>query len=219
MANLKLFLILTLTGVAVTTFTIVAVFIIINVCIQKKAEFRKRAQPNNYMNGANMQSTRGVEEPPPLPSRDQFLSEESDDNSYEDIDASSDFKEDSKRLQQTTVFNSSYTSANYQNKMSASEFHHTVTGSYEDMASLPDYVDLEDGTPMASLPDYVDLEDGTPVASLPDYVDLEDGTPMVSLQPLSLAVHTQCEDGQSTSDSYDDVGAFDNSSEDYDDVG
>ncbi|XP_026871701.2 uncharacterized protein LOC113581021 isoform X2 [Electrophorus electricus] len=201
MSSFQKFLLLVIAGVIITTSITVAVFIFINFCIKKKAKFKIRSESNSYTNRSNIQSTLKSPEAkaPPLPSRDQFLSEDSDSHNYEDMDTLPDclkVEEETKCLQQTPNFHSPNTWKNSQDEISTSE----------------DYDDIDK-------PDHGAFKSHEDLTSLPDYVDLEDDTPVFPLQSLPLADNAKCEDSQSASDSYDDIDQLESAGEDYDEVG
>ncbi|XP_066514738.1 uncharacterized protein [Hoplias malabaricus] len=202
MAPFTSFLWLMLVGVIVSTLTIVLIFIIINVCISKNVERRranisKANQANSEPKESGLFSANISEEkPPPLPSRDQFLIEESRSNSYEEVDADACVEPVNVEVQQalpplqSTFIKFPETNNNWDDVKSVADsyddveqFDHSAPQSYEDVASLPDYVELEEEPP--------------PLQEQAEF-------------------HSQSEESLA---SYDDIGAIDNVSEDYDDVG
>lgn len=89
-----------LLSIILSSLVIVMIFIIINVCISKRAAwYSTQVKPNHYSdrdvkNQINQVHHKDVEiEKPPLPSRDQFKSMESVDQGYEELEPASDYVE------------------------------------------------------------------------------------------------------------------------------
>ncbi|XP_016346053.1 SLP adapter and CSK-interacting membrane protein-like [Sinocyclocheilus anshuiensis] len=89
-----------LLAIILVSLVIVMIFIIINVCISKRAAwYSTQAKPNHYgdtnlkkQNNQVHHKEREIEKPP-LPPRDQFKSMESVDQGYEDLEPGSDYVE------------------------------------------------------------------------------------------------------------------------------
>ncbi|KAL7838529.1 hypothetical protein AOLI_G00269330 [Acnodon oligacanthus] len=162
MADSQYFLWLVLVGVIVTTLTIVLIFILINVCISKHAA-RRRAQISRTKQNVSSHEVNSLftthtdeEKPPPLPSRDQFLVE-SRSHSYEEMDACVELvKAEVQTLAppQPPFIQHCETQLNLEDGKSVSEsyddieqLNQDVAQSYEDVASLPDYLELEEEPP------------------------------------------------------------------------
>ncbi|KTG34501.1 hypothetical protein cypCar_00032643 [Cyprinus carpio] len=89
-----------LLAIILVSLVIVMIFIIINVCISKRAaRYSTQTKPNhdsdrNIKNQNNQVHHKDFEiEKPPLPPRDQFKSMESVDQGYEDLEPASDYVE------------------------------------------------------------------------------------------------------------------------------
>ncbi|XP_073695451.1 uncharacterized protein [Garra rufa] len=135
--------------IIVVSLLIVMIFIIINVCISKRAAwYSTQVKPNNYghthfENQNNQVHQKDVEnEKPPLPSRDQFKSMESVDQSYEDVDAALDYveveDESSPPVLQQPPFTPHYTTAE-----TKSQEQDAVSEDYDDV-EIPANSDSED---------------------------------------------------------------------------
>lgn len=199
MAQMPSFFLLLIVGIIVSTLTIILIFVIVNVCIGKHAA-RQEAQElrQNHTNLSHdhlFPAHEDVEEkPPPLPSRDQFLSE-SRSNSYEEVDTlmnPTKVEIQSSTPPQPTFIQQCKTQFEEQDVNSVGE-------SYDDVEQLNN-----------ASQSYED------VASLPDYLELDDELPALQHQPQLLSTENCSRESMA---SYDDVGELDNVSEDYDDVG
>ncbi|XP_016369855.1 SLP adapter and CSK-interacting membrane protein-like [Sinocyclocheilus rhinocerous] len=89
-----------LLAIILVSLVIVMIFIIINVCISKRAAwYSTQAKPNHYGDTNLKKQNNQVHhkelemEKPPLPPRDQFKSMESVDQGYEDLEPASDYVE------------------------------------------------------------------------------------------------------------------------------
>ncbi|KAG9282026.1 hypothetical protein AMEX_G618 [Astyanax mexicanus] len=193
MAQMPGFFLLVIVGIIVSTLTIILVFIIINVCISKQA----LKKPPNFLSFCHslFPAHADVEEkPPPLPSRDQFLSE-SRSNSYEQVDTLiSPMKVEiqSPSPPQPTFIQDCKIQFEEEDNKSVGE-------SYDDVEQLNN-----------ASQSYED------VASLPDYLELDDNLPAFQHQEQFISTENCSRESMA---SYDDVGELDNVSEDYDDVG
>ncbi|XP_072550017.1 uncharacterized protein [Salminus brasiliensis] len=198
MAHAPNFLWLVIVGVLVSTLTIVLLFIIINVCISKQVarQRARRSKPNqtNLSHENLFPENADVEQkPPPLPSRDQFLTE-SMSNSYEEVD---------KLVEPMKVEIQS--SAPPRPLIQ----HCEIQSEQEELKSVCEsYDDVEELNKNESQ----SYED---VASLPDYLELDEDPPAFQQQPELLNTPNCSRESLA---SYDDIGELD-ASEDYDDVG
>ncbi|KAL6463424.1 hypothetical protein MHYP_G00278150 [Metynnis hypsauchen] len=188
MADSKYFLWLVLVGVIVTTLTIVLIFILINVCISKQAA-RRRAQISKTKQTDSSNKANGLftahtdeEKPPPLPSRDQFLVE-SRSHSYEEVDACVEpVKAEVQTLAppQPPFIQHCETQLTLEDGKSVSEsyddieqLNQDVAQSYEDVASLPDYLELEEGPPaLQQEPEFHNIQNDSR-ESLASYDDID----------------------------------------------
>ncbi|XP_036435730.1 uncharacterized protein LOC118814302 [Colossoma macropomum] len=163
MADSQNFLWLVLVGVIVITLTIVLIFILINVCISKQAAKRRaqisKTKQTNSSDEKNDLFTAHIddEKPPPLPSRDQFLDADSRSHSYEEMDACVEpvkAEVQTSAPPQPAFIQHCETQPDLEDGKSVSESYDDVEQldqdvgqSYEDVASLPDYVELEEEPP------------------------------------------------------------------------
>ncbi|XP_067296044.1 uncharacterized protein [Pseudorasbora parva] len=195
-----------LLAIILVSLVVVIIFIFINVCISKRgAWYSTQAKPNHY-NGTNFKKQdnqvyhKEVENwKPPLPSRDQFLSMNSVDQSYEEVESVLDYVEveesTSPPAPQQPNFTPHYTPVE---KKSQDQVSKDYDGMDEiEIPANNDSVDYEN-TEETEIPANDDSE---------DYDDIED-------------IEITANDG---SEDYDDIEDIEipanDDSEDYDDVG
>ncbi|KAK3527377.1 hypothetical protein QTP86_021919 [Hemibagrus guttatus] len=150
--ELHKFLLVIIIGVFSSTLVIVFLFIIINMCIRRKAAKYAATSNNHTKSSFEMGSTykqNGQEDiRPPLPPRDQFDTE-SMTNSYEEMPEIPVVAVENSSLQSHENNHSPQTQINFVDNLSASESYddvdelQKVRGSYEEVASLPDYLDVD----------------------------------------------------------------------------
>lgn len=146
------FLLLIIGGVFASSLVIVILFIIINMCIGRKVAKYAATSQNDAQSSFQMASTfkhNGQEDVrPPLPPRSQFDTE-SMTNSYEEVAENPMVEDETSSLQKPVISNPPETRINFQDNNSVSESYDDVDRpqserySYEDVSSLPDYLDLD----------------------------------------------------------------------------
>ncbi|XP_026068191.1 uncharacterized protein LOC113049779 [Carassius auratus] len=138
---------LLLLAIILVSLMIVMIFIIINVCISKRAaRYSTQAKPNHYGDRNVKHENEQVHhkeleiEKPPLPSRDQFKSMESVDQGYEDLEPASDYVEVEDEMNlpapQQPIFTPHYTTVETKSQ-------DTVSEDYDDV-EIPVNYDSED---------------------------------------------------------------------------
>ncbi|CAM4535878.1 hypothetical protein PO909_025292 [Leuciscus waleckii] len=108
-----------LLAIFLVSLVIVLIFIFINICISKRASwYSTQAKPNHYDGTHLKQQDKQVyhinleNEKPPLPPRDQFMSTDSVDQGYEDVEPVPDYvvvEESTSPAPQQPIFTPHYT--------------------------------------------------------------------------------------------------------------
>ncbi|KTF86228.1 hypothetical protein cypCar_00037330 [Cyprinus carpio] len=138
-----------LLAIILFSLVIIIIFVFINVCISKRAAwYSTQARPNHYQdthikNLNNQVHHKDLEnEKPPLPSRDQFKTMHSVDQSNEDLEPASDYEEiedvSNPPAPQQPTFTPQYTAVE-----TKSQDQDTVSEDYDD-AVIPANEDSED---------------------------------------------------------------------------
>ncbi|XP_077062655.1 uncharacterized protein scimp [Siphateles boraxobius] len=120
-----------LLAIILVSLVTVIIFIFINVCISKRvARYSTQAKSNHY-DGTNLKKQDNQvchinleNEKPPLPSRDQFKSVDSVDNSYEDVEPVPDYievEESTPSAPKQSIFTPHYTTVEKKSQDQESE--------------------------------------------------------------------------------------------------
>ncbi|KAB5522620.1 hypothetical protein PHYPO_G00161620 [Pangasianodon hypophthalmus] len=145
------FLLLILVGVFASSLVIVVLFVIISMCIRRKAAKYAAMSVNHTKSSYEMNSFKHVGEEdirPPLPPRTQ-LDTQSMTNSYEEVPENPTLADETSSLQEPVISQPPETQISFQDNISASESYDDVDQlqnaprSYEDVVSLPDYLEVD----------------------------------------------------------------------------